>query len=268
LTFALTGTDFSGAQVNQQVTANLLGNFMVANLSPGSYSLSLPAVPFATNPASALNIQSAINDGNTTGINLPIGNVQAKYIDIRDFTSTTFNRGFMVAVSPGATLQHWISAFGAWRDFSNLSVSLNSAATMLTIRATNAAGQVSTGSVAVTGSVRASEGNARLIRITSLPSEVTLTPVTTSSAASTLSNSSLVASSIPDGSTSNSQAEGEGAPSSARSVDAAMSQVNSSVQISPDLVSSIASSSTQTNSAAGYDSVYAQDLNEVLKKKS
>jgi hypothetical protein len=262
-----TGTAFDGSSINQLITADVDGDFSVPNLAPGSYSFSLPSLPFATNPASSVSVQSAFSDGNMSGVNLPVGNVQARYIDIRDFTSSRFNRGFMVAVTPGEATQHWVAAYGAWRDYSSLNVSLNAAANSLTIRATNTAGQAFTGTIAVSGnntSTRATEGNARLIRVLSTPSQVTLTAVTNGSSTPSVSNNSVAPRSSA---AATSEAEGEGSPSLSSTTDAAMSQVNPAMEVSPSLMSSIANSS-QSNNASGYDSVYAQDLDELLKRKS
>lgn len=279
LTLNVSGTAFDGTRINQPTTANLRGDFSIPNLAPGTYNFSVPSLPFATNRASTATVQSAAADGNKMDLSLPIGNVQAKYIDIRDFTSATFNRGFMVAVTPGNTAQHWIAAYGAWRDFISLSATLNSDATTLTIRAANVSGQVFTGSIPISSaSVRASEGNARLIRVLATPSQITLTPVANSSAASTFASESNVNDSVSNSSVANNSVaspnvqvnappEGEGQPSRARSVDAAMSQVNPSLEMSPSLVSTLANNSQGTNSD-GFDSVYAQDLNEILKRRN
>jgi len=271
-----TGTAFDGTTVNQRITANVGGNFSVPNLAPGNYSFSLPTVPFATNPASSITVQSAFADGNMSGISLPVGNIQAKYIDIRDFTSSRFNRGFMVAVTPGETTQHWIAAYGAWRDYSSLTMTLNAAATSLTVRATNASGQAFTGTIAVSGnnsSIQATEGNARLVRVLFTPSQVTLTPITSGSSASSVANNSIAPSSS---STNTSTAEGEGSQSlssaavsvarDSDSTDAAMSQVNPSIEVSSDLASSLASGN-QTQISSNYDSVYADDLDAILKRE-
>ncbi len=267
-----TGTSFDGSLVNQRITADADGDFAVPNLAPGNYSFSLPTLPFATNPASSISVQSAFVDGNMSGVNLPVGNIQARYIDIRDFTSSRFNRGFMVAITPGQTAQHWVAAYGAWRDYSSLTMTLNTAGNSLTVRATNAAGQAFTGTIAVSGnnaSTRATEGNARLIRVLSTPSQVTLTPVTSGSSASSVSNNSIAprSTSTNTPSTNTSTGEGEGSPSVANRTDAAMSQVNPSIEVSSSLASSLAISN-QSQMTSNYDSVYAEDLDELLKRKS
>jgi hypothetical protein len=112
----------------------------------------------------------------------------------------------------------------------------------LQIQATNSSNQVVNGTVSVSDkrkvAVRGTEGPSKLIRLLAHPTELTLTPSTSASSAS---------------------GEGEGASA----IDAAMAQVSSQLRrvssAGDELAASVGSNNTQS-----YESVYAQDIEELM----
>jgi hypothetical protein len=153
-------------------------------------------------------------------------------------------RGLTTAVANGQS-QKWVAANGAWRDYRSVNLALDQAGNSLQIQATDASNQVFTGTVSVTNanlvSVRGTEGDSRLIRLLAHPNELTLTRSTT---------------------TSSSSGEGE----SNASTDAAMAQVSSQLLRMTSSTDEIASSQG-SNDTESYESVYAQDIDELIRKK-
>ncbi|MDZ4850954.1 MAG: tandem-95 repeat protein [Pirellulaceae bacterium] len=232
----------TGTALSQSVIADRNGNFSIPNLAPGSYAISIAELPFLSGAASTTQVVSKPEDGNLTSVSLPVGTIQARFIDVRDFLGKAIGRGLRTAVANGQT-QQWVAGNGAWQDFRQVSLSLDAAGNNLQIQATNATNQVLTGSVSVADpnliSVRATQGNSKLIRLLAHPSQLNL---------STSSSTSV-----------NVSGEGEA------STDLAMAQVSSQLQRITPAADQIAANQGSTN-VSSVEGVYAQDIEELMRE--
>ena len=188
-----------------------------------------------------MQVVSKPEDGNKTDIRLPVGTIEARYVDVRDFLGKAIGRGLTAAIVNGQS-QQWLAGNGAWRDYRSVNLSLNAAGDSIQVQATDTSSKVFNGTVSVADpdlvSVRGTEGNSRLLRILAHPSEINLTQSTVTTP--------------PSG-------EGE----SGAATDAAMSQVSSTLQrVSP--ATNVIAANQGANNTGSYESVYAQDIEDLM----
>ncbi|MFM8216472.1 MAG: Ig-like domain-containing protein, partial [Pirellula sp.] len=108
----------------------------VPDVGPGTYKFSVPALPFFTPSQTAANVVSAPSDGDSLSTPLNVGSRDPKFMDVRDFTSKALRKGITLAVQPNQQAL-WHDGVKDWRSYSNIQVTLNQAATQLTINATD-----------------------------------------------------------------------------------------------------------------------------------
>jgi cyclophilin family peptidyl-prolyl cis-trans isomerase len=205
----------------QSLTPSSQGKVVkVANVGPGTYQFSVPTLPFFLPKETSKNVVSDMNDGASVATTLNVGTRDPRFMDLRDFTSQNLRKGMTVAVQPNQQAL-WFDGVQDWRNYSNIKVTLNSAATQLTINAINPTNQNVQASLATTDpkvSLRRKDGNNHLFRIQAAPSELTFTPVTATPAATTTNT----------GSSSSGEGEGRSTPSTstlkAANVDSAIPQ--------------------------------------------
>lgn len=229
----LVAQQISGQTGNAPVpmTPSAEGNlFRLDSVGPGTYEFSVPNLPFFLQKESAKTVVSAFNDGSSLANRLQVGTRDPRFLDLRDFTSQNLRKGITVAVQPGQQA-FWYDGVKDWRTYSNIQVSLNTAATQLTINAVNPTNQNVQATLATTDSkvsLRHREGNNYLYRIHAAPSELNFT-VVTPPASSLRTADATQTNTASNGST----AEGEGgsalrsAPLAASNVDAAFGQLTS-----------------------------------------
>jgi hypothetical protein len=182
------------------------GLFAFTDVAPGTYTIQPKAVPFLTGAMPSLTVVSNQADGDSKNNQLRVGSMDPRFLDIRDFLGTTINRGLTAAVMPGQS-QAWVSGRGDWGAYKNVVVSLDAAATQVTIDAINPAGsQVRATLPANNAQVenRAQQDGFRLLRMPVEPSQLSFAPI----AAATQQTTPQSASSQ----NSSSSAAGEGEP--------------------------------------------------------
>jgi cyclophilin family peptidyl-prolyl cis-trans isomerase len=174
------GTSETGETIQRTAPVSNRGAFSISDLPPGNYSVTVPDLPFVAGGAGNVQIVSRPDDGDTSGLQLAVGTIDARYVDVRDFLGKTIGRGITAAVANGQS-QQWLSGKGAWRNYRSLNLSMNAAGNSLQIQAVNDNNQTFQASVPMTDtnlvSVRATEGNTRLIRLLAHPEELNLAPV-------------------------------------------------------------------------------------------
>jgi hypothetical protein len=151
----------------------------VPDVGPGTYKFSVPALPFFTPSQTAANVVSAPSDGDSLSTPLNVGSRDPKFMDVRDFTSKALRKGITLAVQPNQQAL-WHDGVKDWRSYSNIQVTLNQAATQLTINATDPTNKVVITTLATSDPrvrLRAKEGSNHLFRIQAAPSELNFTPV-------------------------------------------------------------------------------------------
>lgn len=180
------GSNLNSTSVPLVITAD---GARVVNVGPGDYRFTLPDLPFVSGGAQSVVVSSAADASSSLTTAFNIGTREARFIDIRDFMGQNLQRGLTAAVTPSSE-SVWNNGQGDWRTFSNVKVSLNTAGDQLTVRATNPSNQNVQATLPVTDArvaMRGKEGNSTLYRIQAAPSELTFTPVTSTSSASTAS---------------------------------------------------------------------------------
>jgi len=186
--------------------------FTLNNVGPGDYRFTLPDLPFVSGETRSVVVSSAPTATSSVSTPLSSGRIEARFIDLRDFMGSNLRRGITAAVRPNAETV-WNSGAGDWRTYKDVKVSLNSAGSQLTVRATNPSNQSVQAVLPVTDprvEVRGKEGDASLFRIKAHPTDLTFTPAPAVSTSSTTTPSSS--------SSSNSGLSGEGEGSSAAPV--------------------------------------------------
>jgi len=158
----------------------------VPDVGPGTYRFTVPTLPFFTVEQSIANVVSAPADGDSLTTPLNVGSRDPRFMDVRDFTSKSLRKGLTLAVQPNQQAL-WHDGVKDWRSYSNIQVTLNQAATQLTIKATDPTNKEVTASLATTDPrvrLRAKDGANHLFRIQAAPSELNFTPVVPASTAS------------------------------------------------------------------------------------
>ncbi len=196
----VTGKDSFNTAVDKEVSITD-GKFSVTDLAPGRYTLQIPDLPFMIGGKKSINIVSNATDSDSTGNVLSLGEIDARYVDIRDFLGKSLGRGFHVAAQAGKT-QHWLAPEGNWKTLKSLNATLND--TTLALSGTKADNSALTNSIATTDKTKieqiATITGATLYRVYVEPADLTTPP----------------ASSTPNFNLSQLQGEGEG-PSAASS---------------------------------------------------
>lgn len=277
LTVQYTGQSLTGQTITNSATVATDGSFSLPNLPPGSYTLSIPDLPFLTPANSTATITSGRTDGNTSAVKLAVGTLETKYVSVMDFLGTNLIKGMSTAISPGQT-QSWVNPTGGWRVYKSIQLTLNTAGDTLSLRVTDSSNNVFTGSVSLSNSqrvsVRATEGTAKLVRLLAEPTDIQLTQSNSSTAAATqaaLSTNSLN-SSTNSSSSSNSTSNNSSNSNSSTSSNGLSGEGEASSPASSNRSSTAASTSTDTSSTNSLstdsaDSVFASDIDEMLKKK-
>lgn len=201
----LEGVDSTNQTVRREGLV-LDGLFAFNDVAPGTYTIQPKALPFLSGAMPSLTIVSSQSDGDSKNNELRVGSMDPRFLDIRDFLGTTINRGLTAAVMPGQS-QAWVSGRGAWGAYKNVVVSLDAAATQVTIDAVNpAGGQVRATLPANTAQVenRAQQDGFRLLRMPVEPSQLSFEPIAPAAQQTTPQGAS-----VPN---SSSSASGEGEP--------------------------------------------------------
>lgn len=182
--------------------------FILNNVGPGDYRFSIPDLPFVSGETRSVVVSSAATATSSTSTPLNSGNVEARFLDLRDFMGSSLKRGITAAVRPN-TATIWNNGIGDWRTFRDVQVSLNAAGSQLTVRGTNPTNQSVQAIIPVTDprvEIRGREGDASLFRINAHPSDLTFNPAPAIAATSASSTSSSTSSPF---STSGLNGEGE-----------------------------------------------------------
>ncbi|MCC6510784.1 MAG: tandem-95 repeat protein, partial [Pirellulaceae bacterium] len=220
----LVGTDLTGAARTLTLSTNRQGAFEANNLAPGTYTISRPALPFLEDSGDSMTITSAAADTSNTSLKSTIGGLKAQHISIRHFLGSASVNSVLFAVAPGNG-ESWYAVRNGLTGFSNIQGRLDAAVTTLTVTATNASNQNVSTALPLNDprvTVLATEGDARLLRVTGAADTLGFQTVTTSSASGEgeggSTNQSQNANSTGRGlSTSGLKAEGEAAPDVASS---------------------------------------------------
>jgi cyclophilin family peptidyl-prolyl cis-trans isomerase len=172
-----------GVDSNPQVLTSMQEGQVVKvpDVGPGTYKFSVPALPFFSVAQASANVVSAPSDGDSVSTPLNVGTRDPKFIDIRDFTSKALRKGITLAVQPNQQAL-WHDGVKDWRSYSDIQVTLNQAATQLTINAKDPTNKAVTTTLATTDPrvrLRAKDGANHLFRIQAAPSELNFTPVGT-----------------------------------------------------------------------------------------
>ncbi len=165
-----------------------LGNIVkVTDVGPGTYQFTVPPLPFIVSSGTAsARVFSNTLDSDSLTTPLVVGARDPNYMDVRDFTTRSLRKGITVAVQPNQS-SLWYDGVKDWRSYSNIEVSLNQAATQLTVQAVNPSSTRVTTTLAVSDPrvvLRAKEGNNYMFRIQAAPSELDFKPVTSTSSTS------------------------------------------------------------------------------------
>jgi hypothetical protein len=158
----------------------------VADVGPGTYQFSVPNLPFFTAAERSVEVVSGGEGSDTVSTVLPVGTRDPNFMDVRDFTTSALRKGLTLAVQPNQQAL-WYDGVRDWRNYSNIEVTLNQAATQLTIQAVNPSNTRVSTTLAVTDPkvvLRAKEGANHMFRIQAAPSELDFKPVTSTGGAS------------------------------------------------------------------------------------
>lgn len=202
------GVAFQVSAINDTPTTQPLNPVYVNNVvklndvGPGTYEFSVKPLPFFSANETRAMVRSGFSDGDNVSTPINVGARDPRFMDLRDFTSRNLSKGLTIAVQPNQTAA-WHDGLKDWRNFSSVSVSLNQAATQLTVTTVDNSNVTRQSTLPTTDPrvvLRAQEGSNRLFRIQAAPSDLTfaVVPATTTAASST----------------SNASGEGEGAPGS------------------------------------------------------
>jgi hypothetical protein len=176
---------------NGNFTPTYVGNVVkLDDVGPGTYEFAAATLPFFIPNETQKVVFSEFADGDNVSTQLNVGTRDPRFMDLRDFTSRSLRKGLMAAVQPNQQAA-WYNGVREWRSFSSVSVTLNQAATQLTIKTTdssNASRQATISTSDPRVVLRGREGEHRLYRIQAAPSELTFTnvpPATTTNSSTT-----------------------------------------------------------------------------------
>lgn len=131
--FLLSGTTFNGSPVTDTLT--LQNNMLTASeLAPGSYRLTLPAIPFLAGGQQARTIDVQLSESDTNGqtVTESYGGVLPTYLSVRDFLGSTPRVAAFAVVRPGAA-HSWIMTSNSASLPGNPTLSLSSDGQTLTL---------------------------------------------------------------------------------------------------------------------------------------
>ena len=210
----LSGTDqFNGSvAMNSQTVAN--GAYTFSDLAPGSYQIETDSAPFLVLPSTALNVDSADEDGDNLDLDFPSAARDPSTIGIADFlarapgqSSLSPADSVLVAVHPG-NQQHWYSYQAGWQGYTQLEIELDADASLLSVQAVASNGQLYQGTVAMNNAAYikrlANADDSHLLRIDAGPEQLGLqpvheTPVVTVTPLITNSTTPMITGTVSDG---------------------------------------------------------------------
>jgi cyclophilin family peptidyl-prolyl cis-trans isomerase len=184
----VTGRNLAGG-IDNSFTPTYAANLVtLQDVGPGAYEFSVKALPFFIPRQSSVVVRSEFTDGDNLSTPIDVGKRDPRFMDLSDFTSSNLRKAFTAAVAPNQSAA-WHSGNQAWRSFSNVSVSLNQAATQLTVTTkdnSNVTRQATLPTSDPKVVLRGREGEHRLFRIEAAPSELafSVVPATTPNSAS------------------------------------------------------------------------------------
>lgn len=175
----LEGTDASGNLVSETTLVNADGSYSFPGQTPGTYTLSRPAIPFLFDEGASITINSGNADGNASN-NLDVsGAFRPQYISIRDFLGSSLTSSLTVVVDAGGT-QNWAAPRGEWEELSSISSTLDTTADTLSITAVDSSSnnlQTPALDVGAPGSIVYEAGRTstfRLLRVQGTPTDAGL----------------------------------------------------------------------------------------------
>jgi cyclophilin family peptidyl-prolyl cis-trans isomerase len=210
----LSGMDqFNGSvSMNSQTVAN--GAYTFSDLAPGSYQIETDSAPFLVLPSTALNVDSADEDGDNLDLDFPAAKRDPSTIGIADFlarapgqSSLSPADSVLVAIHPG-NQQHWYSYQAGWQGYTQLEIELDADASLLSVQAVASNGQLYQGTVAMNNAAYvkrlANADESHLIRIDVGPEQLGLqpvheTPVVTVTPLITNSTTPMITGTVSDG---------------------------------------------------------------------
>jgi cyclophilin family peptidyl-prolyl cis-trans isomerase len=185
VTMQVTGNNLVGGNSNALVPTYAGNVVKLEDVGPGAYEFSVKPLPFFIPRQSSVVVQSAFSDGDNLSTPIDVGVRDPRFMDLSDFTSSNLRKAFTTAVQPNQTAA-WHNGNQDWRNFSNVSVSLNQTATQLTIRTvdnSNVTRQTTLSTSDPKVVLRGQEGQHRLFRIEAAPTDLTFTVVPATSIA-------------------------------------------------------------------------------------
>jgi cyclophilin family peptidyl-prolyl cis-trans isomerase len=185
----VTGSNLTGGSSNNLTPTYAANMVKLQDVGPGAYEFSVKALPFFIPRQSSVVVRSGFTDGDNLSTLIDVGVRDPRFMDLSDFTSSNLRKAFTAAVAPSQSAA-WHSGNQDWRNFSNVSVSLNQAATQLTVTTTDNSNVTRQATLPTSDPkvvLRGREGEHRLFRIEAAPSELTFTvvPASNSNANST-----------------------------------------------------------------------------------
>jgi cyclophilin family peptidyl-prolyl cis-trans isomerase len=195
----LVGTDANGTAVDQIISVTG-STFATSPILPGNYVIQVPQSPFLIGEDSTIPIVSAITDGDVDVGSVSFGEMDARYIDIRDFLGQTLGRGLSVAIQADDT-DEFILPFGDWQNAQDLDASLANSGSTLNLVGTDQS------SNAINVNVPTNDINLVELRATVNQSQLfrVARSIATGSTSSTTSTASTSLSATSNGSAANSQ---------------------------------------------------------------
>lgn len=205
----LTGTNARGESVSIPLSDSSVvvsgGTISVPDMLPGSYKLTIPAVPFFEGGEEAREIDIESDpDESDENLSLSFGRLLPQYIRVNDWFGSAPARRVVAAVLPGSNAFYMQSSDAADSRLSDVELSLNAAGTSITVNATEsttADGATTTAQVSGTASladgsaleVRGQVGDFRLLILNFDETGIELETPASSSTASTESSSTQAA---------------------------------------------------------------------------
>jgi cyclophilin family peptidyl-prolyl cis-trans isomerase len=187
VSFGLSGTDAFATDVQLAFDSRLVGDYLFADLAPGSYTIESHSLAFLIDGGvMELLVQSELDDGDTTGLDFEYLGRKANHMALSDLLVTAPNQSplsvdhsVVVAIEPGGS-QLWYLRESGWDEYVDGEFQLSEDQTEITLTATESDGDRVRGTIDATDSslVRwlAREGDAYLMRITASPDKFDFQP--------------------------------------------------------------------------------------------
>ncbi len=183
LNATLTGTTSTGQAVSRTLPLN--GGASAPRfdqIAPGSYQINIPAIEFLIGMEQSQTIEfTALPAGGQLSSDVRIGSIHPKHIRMGDYFSNAPREALFAVVEPGRDA---LVSFGptGTPSINSPIVTLNEAGTTLQVRGTNGSGVAVTGTLPAVNDARvqtrASNGTMRLVKVSLVSGDLTLTPVT------------------------------------------------------------------------------------------